>query len=166
MSPPEWEPELLTLYHGSNRLFDRPDLAEARQRRDFGVGFYTTTLRSQALDWAKSVTSRWGGQPYLYVFAFDPPTGLAIKEFPEINLEWLDLVKANRMSGGVQHSFDVVIGPVANDNTMRTIAGYVAGIYEADEAMRRLRHFRANDQVSLHTPRALSGLTLKGRERV
>ena len=157
---------MLTLYHGSNRLFDRPDLAKGRSGRDFGVGFYTTTLRSQAEDWARNVTERFGGEARLYVFEFDLVPGLHVREFDQISIEWLDMVKANRMMGGTQHTFDVVIGPVANDNTVRTISLYVAGLYDADEAMRRLRHFKANDQVSLHTQRALARLTLKDRENV
>ena len=156
----------MILFHGSNQLFDSPDLLAGRDRRDFGRGFYTTTLRSQAEDWARNVTERFGGEPYLYTFEFDRAPYLRVKEFTEICVEWLDLVKTNRMQGGVQHDFDVVIGPVANDNTMRTISLYVAGVYDAAEAMRRLRHFTANNQVSLHTEQALALLRLKGRDRV
>jgi hypothetical protein len=112
------------------------------------------------------MTTRLGGEPYLYVFEFQSANELTMKEFPEISVEWLELVKANRLLGGIQHNFDVVIGPVANDNTMRTIAAYVAGLYEAAEAMRRLRYFKANDQVSLHTLKAMRLLELKGREHV
>ena len=31
-----------------------------------------------------------------------------------------DLIKENRSKGGLQHKYDVVIGPVADDNTMET----------------------------------------------
>jgi hypothetical protein len=159
-------PEMLTLFHGSNLVFDRPDLGAARSHRDFGVGFYTTTLRSQAEDWARSVTERFGGEAHLYVFEFDAAPELAVKEFTGISLEWLDTVKANRMLGGVQHDFDVVIGPVANDNTVRTVSLYVAGVYDAEEAMRRLRYFKANNQVSIHSQRAMNLLALKDCEHV
>jgi len=154
------------LYHGRNIRFDRPLSSAGRNRRDFGIGFYTTTIRSQAEDWARSVTERFGGEPILYSFEFDPEADLTVKEFPEISVEWLDFVKANRVQGGVQHAYDVVIGPVANDNTVRTISLYVAGVYDAAEAMRRLAYFKPNDQVSFHTERALAFLSLIGREHV
>jgi hypothetical protein len=157
---------MLTLYHGSNRVFDRPRLDASRDRRDFGRGFYTTTLRSQAQEWAVSTAERYGGHPSLYVFEFDPGAGLMVKEFAEITVEWLELVKANRSLGGIQHGFDVVIGPVADDNTLRTVSLYVARVYDADEAMRRLRYFKANDQVSLHTAEAMARLEPRGREDV
>lgn len=35
---------------------------------------------------------------------------------------------------------------------------------DAEEAMRRLRYFKVNDQVSFHTPRAIQQLTLKDCE--
>jgi hypothetical protein len=51
----------LTLYHGSNKLFDEPDLSKSRDKRDFGLGFYTTTLKEQAEDWARTLSTRYGG---------------------------------------------------------------------------------------------------------
>lgn len=38
------------------------------------------------------------------------------------------------------------MGPVANDNTLLTVNRYIQGVYTADEALRRLAYFRANDQ--------------------
>jgi hypothetical protein len=68
--------------------------------------------------------------------------------------------KTNRVLGGVQHQFDIVQGPVANDKTARTIALYIAGIINADEAIKRLQYNQVNNQVSFHTVAALSHLKL------
>ena len=38
----------LILYHGSNCNFDTIDLQKSKDKRDFGKGFYTTTLPEQA----------------------------------------------------------------------------------------------------------------------
>lgn len=35
--------------------------------------------------------------------------------------EWLEFIKENRNKGGLSHEYDVVIGPVADDNTMETV---------------------------------------------
>jgi hypothetical protein len=43
----------LILYHGSNHSFEEVDLSKSKDKRDFGRGFYTTTLHEQAEDWAK-----------------------------------------------------------------------------------------------------------------
>lgn len=49
----------------------------------------------------------------------------------------------------------IIKGPVANDNTMRTIALYISGIYTTEQAIAQLKFFKVNDQVSFHTEKAL-----------
>lgn len=66
------------------------------------------------------------------------------------------MVRDNRIQGNIQHNYDIVKGPVVNDNTMRTIALYMSGIYDDEMAMKKLKFFKANDQVSMHTKHALS----------
>lgn len=148
------------LYHGSNRMFDEVLLSKSRNRRDFGCGFYTTTIREQAEDWANSLHDRYGGEKRLYIFDFEQDDSLKIKIFEGLTIEWLEMIKDNRTIGGVSHAFDIVIGPVANDNTMPTIALYVDGTISAEAAIIQLEYFKANDQVSFHTERALQRLSL------
>ena len=78
--------------------------------------------------------------------------------------EWLSFVKENRSKGSIQHDFDVVIGPVADDRTMETIQLYIAGILSTIEAVERLRHFDVNNQISFHTEKSLKYLNLVRRD--
>lgn len=48
----------MTLYHGSNVTVQVPKLIVPFRALDFGVGFYTTTNRDQASDFAKKVVER------------------------------------------------------------------------------------------------------------
>lgn len=147
----------MTVYHGTAVDFPSVDLAKSRDRRDFGRGFYTTTIFDQAASWAKNVLTRYGGAgQFVKVYEFEALDGLKVKRFEGMTREWLDFVKENRVKGGVQHEYDIVIGPVANDNTMRTIMFYISGVYTAEMALEQLRFFKVNDQVSFHTARALS----------
>jgi len=57
----------------------------------------------------------------------------------------------------------IVIGPVADDNTMETVQLYIAGILTADEAVGRLKYNKVNNQVSFHTQKAIQSLKLVGR---
>ena len=79
--------------------------------------------------------------------------------------EWLIMVQKNRTLGGIQHNFDIVQGPVANDKTARTIALFIAGIINVNDAIERLRSNRINNQVSLHTLAALSHLKITGKHQ-
>ena len=146
----------MILYHGTDCLFDQIDLEKSIGKRDFGVGFYTTTISSQADNWARSKRLRNNSEhAYVYVYEFELLEDLSVKQFKGLTVEWLNAVRDNRKYGGIQHSFDVMIGPVANDNTMLTVTRYVQGTYTAEEALKRLEYARVNDQVSFHTEKAL-----------
>ena len=159
-------PELV-LYHGSNIAFDKIDLTKSRNRRDFGRGFYCTVLENQAEEWARRLylRSHKGGR-YVYRYLFRQTDDLKIKHFSALDQEWLEFIKENRTKGGVQHSYDIVIGPVADDNTMETVQLYLSGILKAEEAVERLRYNKVNNQVSFHTPLALQHLILESRREV
>lgn len=154
----------LILYHGTNVKFEVVDLKHSKDKRDFGRGFYTTTIIEQASSWAENMYIRYGGEgKYVMKFKFKLSDNLKIKVFCGLSKEWLNMIKSNRLLGGTQHDYDVVIGPVADDDTIRTVSLYVAGIYSEEMAIERLRSFEYHDQVSLHSLEALKYLEFLGR---
>ena len=151
----------MILYHGSNRNFDVIDLSKSKDKRDFGVGFYTTTIREQAEEWAKAIFKRYMGDGiFVYEMELVLNEALSLKKFDELSEEWLLMVLKNRTLGGIQHNFDIVQGPVANDKTTRTIGLFIAGIIDSNTTIERLKTNKVNDQVSFHTLEALSCLRL------
>ncbi|MDR2474082.1 MAG: DUF3990 domain-containing protein [Tannerella sp.] len=111
----------MKLYHGSNCDFSTVDLSKSKDKRDFGKGFYLTTLHNQAKDWAEILCYRYGGDGiFVYEYEFAVKDGLNIKQFD----------------------------------------GLSEGIYTAKMALRKLRYNKLNDQVSVHTERALDCLVL------
>ena len=151
----------LILYHGSNQDFDVVDLSKSKDKRDFGVGFYTTTIRKQAEEWAINLYDRYEGDGILiYELELVITDALSVKCYDDLCEEWLSLVQKNRTLGGIQHNFDIIQGPVANDKTTRTIGLFIAGIIDAGTTIERLRINKVNNQVSLHTQKALSNLKL------
>lgn len=155
----------LLLYHGTVADFEQILLLKSHNRRDFGVGFYTTILEKQAKEWAYRLSLREKKkQYYVYQYIFRESDNLKVKRFDSLNKEWLEFIKDNRSKGGLQHSYDVVIGPVADDNTMETVQLYLTGILTVDEAVERLKYNKVNNQVSFHTERALRSLQFVRRE--
>lgn len=57
---------------------------------------------------------------FVYQYSFEEDSSLGIKRFDGLNREWLEFIRENRSKGGLQHKYDVVIGPVADDNTMES----------------------------------------------
>lgn len=154
----------LVVYHGSCYEVDNIDLNKSHNRRDFGKGFYTTILQSQAEEWGYRLSLREKKKKYfVYEYLFEENSMLKVKRFDALSEEWLEFIKENRSKGGLQHNYDVVIGPVADDNTMETVQLYIANILTASEAVDRLRHSKINNQVSFHTEKALQYLQLVRR---
>lgn len=157
----------IVVYHGTAFDFDDIELDKSKDRRDFGKGFYTTTIAAQAESWARNVAVRNHLKVgYVYVYELNIDGCLKIKEFADLSIDWLDFIKDNRSKGGIQHDFDIVIGPVANDNTMLTVNRYITGVYDAEEAIKRLSYYKANNQVCLNTEKALKFIHLQRRYRI
>ena len=149
----------ITVYHGSCFKFDQIDLNKSHNRRDFGKGFYTTVLMSQSKEWAYRLSLREKkNNYYVYEYLFEKKDDLNIKYFDSLNEEWLEFIKENRIKGGLQHQYDGVIGPVADDNTMQTVQLYMSNILTATEAVERLKYSKVNNQVSFHSEKSLSCL--------
>jgi len=156
----------MNLYHGSNHDFYNVDLSKSKDRRDFGRGFYTNTIKEQAQQWGYTMFNRFGGEGiFLYEFEFTPSSDLLFKHFPEISDEWFDFILSNRVNTSLQHNFDYIQGPVANDKIFLTITGFIDGLFSREEAMQRLRYNKSNDQVSFHTEKALTLLVLQNKRK-
>ncbi len=156
----------MIIYHGTVYSFEDIDLKKSRDNLDFGKGFYTTILESQAKDWGLHLAKMNHKDKYnLKSYSFYPKPDLLIKKFDEVNEEWLEMIKENRVKGGVQHSYDVVIGPVADDRTLPTIYQYINHEISAFQAIQQLKYEKINNQVGFHTEKALQSLwTLKTEE--
>lgn len=152
------------LYHGSASIFDTIDLNKSKERRDFGKGFYTTVLETQATQWGRKLAQRAHAKNYyVYQYHFAPNPDLRIKRFYGMDLEWLEFIKTNRIDGGCKHDYDVVIGPVADDDTLPTLLLYLDGSINAVAAIEMLKYNQVNNQISFHTANGLKSLQFAGR---
>ncbi len=151
----------MRLYHGSNVEVRRPRLFRSDRRLDFGAGFYLTSSFEQAEKWARLTTRRRKqGMPLVSVFEFDESrtSGLSVLQFDDASREWLGFVGDNRKGKAESGAFDIVAGPVANDNTMPVLRLFFAGIYTEDETIRRLLPQNLKDQYAFKSEAALAAL--------
>ena len=61
----------MILYHGTNCVIEKIDLDKCRPYKDFGKGFYLTTIKEQAEKMAKRVSKIYGGPPVVNFFRYD-----------------------------------------------------------------------------------------------
>ena len=149
----------MTLYHGSNMAVMEPKLVARTRTLDFGDAFYLTSDFVLAARWAKSAVRRRGeGEAFVSVFEVDERDlmSLEVMKFTSPDAGWLRYVTSNRAEDFDELKIDVVIGPVANDNTMPVLNLYFKGAYSEDEALRRLMTQKLRDQYAFKTMKAIS----------
>lgn len=155
---------IVILYHGSNVEVSDPRILTSNRSLDFGIGFYTTSSYEQAERWARLQTvRRRSGSPIVSVFDFDENalTSLAVLRFESATAQWLDFVAKNRKGLYQGDLYDLVIGPVANDRTMRVISDYINGEIDRETALVLLMPQNLSDQFRFGTGKALDSLTWK-----
>lgn len=158
----------MILYHGSNVIVDKPKLIRQNRTLDFEYGFYTTTNRAQAINFASKVTSRREtGVPCVSMYEIAEVEDLKHKFnlliFSEPNEAWLDFVFANRNGSYQGEQYDMVFGPVANDTIYRTFIAYEEGILTKEETISRLKVKKLYNQMTFSTEAALTQLHYIGQ---
>lgn len=151
----------MLVYHGSNVEVRKPNILKSRKKTDFGRGFYTTTQKEQAEHWTSIKMDRAKtGRRVVSVFEVgdelltDPE--LKIREFHGPDEAWLNFVVDSRK--GVEHDYDLVFGPVANDKVFTVVNLYESGVLDASAAIAELKAYKTYNQLSFHTPRVIRAL--------
>ena len=157
----------MTLYHGSLEIVEQPRILEANRPLDFGSGFYTTTSLQQARRWVKLRMEQNGAaKGYINIYEYAPDKRLHTRQFRSANEPWVDFVHANRTIQDYNHDYDIVLGPVANDNVYLSFNLYESGIISKRELIRRLKTYKLVDQLLFHTEQSIGTLTFVGNKEI
>ena len=157
----------MTLYHGSDQIIKIPELRSPTRTLDFGAGFYTTTNKEQAVNFAVKVYTRSireGNIPkgkFISVYEVDyekMKQELDILYFSSADESWLNFVMANRRNTYNGKKYDVIYGPVANDTIYRTLIAFENGVLSVADTIARLKVRQLFDQMTFASERALSFL--------
>jgi len=162
----------MILYHGSNCAVNTVDLDKCKPFKDFGRGFYTTEIKEQALAMAKRTTRLFGGSPVVNKFLLDESIfsdkEIHTRAFSEPTIEWATFIINNRnrefndiaaFACNRDNKYDIVTGPVANDDIRLTIELYIDGRLTPNGLLESLRNRELTQQISFHTVKSLSFLT-------
>jgi hypothetical protein len=157
----------MKLYHGSTTAIDNPRIIQPNRALDFGGGFYCTSSLEQARRWAVRVSRIRGVTPVVSQYELDETAaqGLRMLRFMAADREWLDYVAQHRLEIYSGSEYDLIIGPVANDNTMPVIQEFMSSQRLATDyeiAVLRLRAQRLIDQYTFKTDAALRCLAFWG----
>ena len=169
---------MIRLYHGTNMLFDAPDLTLCQPYKDFGRVFYLTPDLAVARRMAERSVARslWqGGPQYVLTYLFDETriSELNVRRFNiPISEEFARFVMANRLfrtqvaDHNRDNRYDLVIGHIADDRMGVLFRRFEAGLVTIENLIEELKFKKVALQYSFHTVNGLGLLTFKEAKRV
>lgn len=157
----------MILYHGSNVTVEKPVLVKQNRFLDFGFGFYTTTNKEQAKDFAVKVTDkRKNGTATINIYEVDETKAFAecnVLSFDEPDEAWLDFVAQNRQGMYSGEKYDLIYGSVANDDVYRTITLYMTGILSKEQTLEALKIRKLYNQLVFTSEKSLGYIKFQRR---
>lgn len=149
----------MIIYHGSYLPVEKPKIIASNRTLDFGRGFYTTTNYEQAEKWARKVIKRRKGTvAYISFYDFDieeAKKNLQVHIFEGADESWLNYVCDCRAGKDVKDDYDIVSGPVADDDVYATLILYERGLLDKEATLKRLKIKKLFNQILFHTEKAL-----------
>ncbi len=149
----------MTVYHGGYMPVRQPEIRIGRNTKDFGTGFYCTIIKEQAQRWARRYNDK-----IVTIFEVRLNSQLKIKEFKEMTEEWLDFIIDCR--AGKSHSYDIVIGAMADDQIYNYISDYMDGAITREQFWVLAKFKYPTHQINFCTEAALKCLEYRGYEEV
>lgn len=149
----------MILYHGSNTNIQTIDLGKSKVGKDFGCGFYLTPDLQVAKNQAKRRSEIEGGEPIVNRYEFDESCLPAynVKTFDGYSTSWAEFVKTNRANRTrVQlHDFDIIIGPIANDDIGMQMRKFNAGRITLEQFLKAIEWKEVTIQYFFGTEQSL-----------
>lgn len=103
--------DILTVYHGSSQIIEKPKLSKSKLNNDYGSGFYCTENIELAKEWACS--NETGGFANRYDFDQRKLSILNLSSEKYHILNWLSVLLENRtfrMSGDIaNHAYEYIL---------------------------------------------------------
>lgn len=156
----------MILYHGSNMVVSRPRLIHQNRFLDFGFGFYTTTNKVQAMAFAEKVyRRRRKGEKVVSIYELNEHIAFmecSVLKFDFPNQAWLDFVSENRSGNYKGKVYDLIYGPVANDDVYTIFTLYSVGTLTKEQTLEALKIRKLYNQMVLTSEKALSYLKFLG----
>lgn len=146
------------IYHGSYIEVQLPEIIKGKYAKDFGTGFYCTEIHEQAIRWAKRFDTS-----VVSIYEYKSTSLLKILNFAEMTEEWLDFIVNSR--AGNEHDFDVVSGPMANDQIYNYVSDYITGILTREQFWVLAKFKHPTHQICFCTKKALNCLTFIKSEK-
>lgn len=146
------------VFHGGYTEIRKPEIVKGLYTKDFGIGFYCTELKEQAIRWARRFD-----KPVVSMYDYNPDLKLKELTFREMSEQWLDFIVQCR--AGKEHTYDIVIGPMANDQVYNYVSDYINGVLTKEQFWVLAKFKHPTHQIAFCSENALQSLTFIHSER-
>lgn len=144
------------IYHGSNVTVPNPKILVNGHYKDFGYGFYCTNIEKQAKRWA--LTKK--GESVVNSYSYSENAELKVLSYAEMTEDWLDFVVACRR--GEKHFYDIVEGPMADDQIWDYVEDFIAGNITREAFWTLVKFKYPTHQIVFCTEEAVKTLHFEG----
>ena len=151
----------MKVFHGTNIVIEKPKIVNRFKTLDFGEGFYTTENENQAEDFAIKVCKRRDPSLFPIVNCYEFKKNLSkysILKFDAPDEKWLDFVVERRKGIVLEEKYDLIIGPVPNDDVFGTIILYETGQLDKESVIKKLKIKELYNQIVFCNEFILSNL--------
>lgn len=147
------------LYPGSTIEVRDPKVIKGKFTKDFGYGFYVTLIKTQADRWSNRFSDG-----IVSVYRFDRD----FNDFSYIKFNtddaWLDFVVNCRL--GIDHDYDIVEGPMADDTIYSYVNDFVRGDISRSAFWELAKFKYPTHQIAFCSDKALKHLNFKNSYEV
>lgn len=170
--------KIITIYHGSEKIVEKPILGRGRKNNDFGLGFYCTTSKELAKEWA--VSNLYDGISNCYTLDTEYLNILNLNSSDYSILNWIAVLVEHRVFSIKNpvarrakrylldnfsinvNAFDLIIGYRADDSYFDYAESFLNNAISVEQLARAMKLGKLGEQIVIKSKFAFSKLKYEG----
>lgn len=170
--------KIITLYHGSERIIEKPEFGLGRKNNDFGLGFYCTESEELAKEWAVSSLRNGFSNRYTLDTSYLNILNLNSPDYTILN--WIAVLVEHRLFSiktpvarrakrylidnfGINvNAYDLITGYRADDSYFDYAESFLNNGISVEQLARAMRLGKLGEQIVVKSQYAFSKLQFEG----
>ena len=170
--------KIITIYHGSEKIVEKPIFGGGRKNNDFGLGFYCTASKELAKEWA--VSNLYDGISNCYTLDTEYLNILNLNSADYSILNWIAVLVEHRVFSIKNpvarrakrylldnfsinvNAFDLIIGYRADDSYFDYAESFLNNAISVEQLARAMKLGKLGEQIVIKSKFAFSKLKYEG----
>lgn len=172
--------KIITIYHGSDQIIEKPAFGKGKKNNDFGFGFYCTESEELAKEWAVSSLHNGFANKYILDTEYLNVLNLNSPEYTILN--WIAVLVEHRLFAiktpvanrakrylidnfGINvNAYDVIKGYRADDSYFDYAEAFLNNGITVEQLARAMHLGKLGEQIVIKSQFAFSKITFEGFE--